>query len=270
MSEAVIESCLIEKITPTEFRMQCRNQVYQGQTSGICPGYAQANLCILPKEYAFDFLLFCQRNPKPCPLIDVLEAGQCMYNGKIDIRKDIPKYRLYIDGILQPADITDISSYWQDDFVTFIIGCSFSFEDAMIRSGLSIRHIEMGLNRTVPMYNTNIACKSAGRFTGNMVVTMRPLLPIDVVRAVEITSRYPRVHGSPIHIGNPKDIGINDLDLPDYGDKVYLKDGEIPVFWACGVTPQAAVVKSKPSICITHAPGHMLVLDISNDSLSIS
>lgn len=201
-------------------------------------------------------------------MIDVLEAGQYNYND-IDIRSDLPKYKVYRNGILteEPYDIKEL---WQDDFVTFLIGCSFSFEDAMIRASIPVRHLEGDSKLTVPMYNTNIPCKSAGIFSGNMVVSMRPMTTSQAIHAVEITSRYPRVHGSPIHIGNPATIGINDISKPDYGDSVTINDDEVPVFWACGVTPQAIVLNSKPIISVSHSPGHMLVTNIRNDSLSLS
>lgn len=253
--------------TPSEIRQACRSSNFTSQTSGIANGFAQANLCILPKDRAFDFLLFCQRNPKPCPLIEVLEPGQFSFGNDIDIRTDLPKYRVFRDGVFC-EEVTDIADYWREDFVTFVIGCSFSFEEAMIRAGLSVRHVEESCN--VPMYNTNIPCKPAGCFQGNMVVSMRPLIAKDVIKAVEITSRYPRVHGSPIHIGDPSSIGIHDINMPDYGDAVSIKPGEIPVFWACGVTPQAVCMASRPEICITHSPGHMLILDIRNDELSLN
>uniref|UniRef100_A0A7S0STY9 Hydro-lyase n=1 Tax=Chromulina nebulosa TaxID=96789 RepID=A0A7S0STY9_9STRA len=256
--------------SPIEVRNACRSKKFTSQTSGLAPGYAQANLCILSKSDAFDFLLFCQRNSKSCPLIDVLEPGQRIYTSNlqdIDITTDLPKYRVYIDGKLT-EEVIDISNYWRDDFVTFIIGCSFSFEEALIKCGLEVRHITEGKN--VPMYNTNISCRSAGKFSGKLVVSMRPFTSDQAIAAVQITSKYPRVHGSPIHIGDPSSIGIVDINKPDYGDSITIKDNELPVFWACGVTPQAIVMNSKPSICITHAPGHMLVLDIMNEQLALS
>jgi len=266
---------------PSLLRAACREGEFRGQTSGQCPGYAQANLCILPKEYAYDFLLFCVRNPKPCPLLHVLEEGQSVFGG-INICTDLPKYRLYRHGVLVKEEeegggggggggvgdgLTDVSSLWRSDLVTFVIGCSFSFEEAMSRAGLPLRHVELGLN--VPMYNTNIACEPAGVFSGPLVVSMRPMTPAQSVMAVQITSRYPRVHGAPVHIGDPATIGIADIARPDYGDAVPIAQDEVCVFWACGVTPQAVVMKSKPSLCITHAPGCMLVLDQKNDSLSL-
>jgi len=269
-------------LSSAALRLACRAGEFSGQTSSRSPGHVQANLCILPKESAFDFLLFCQRNPKPCPLLAVLEEGEYLVRADIlkpsssgdgigpnmiDIRTDLPKYRVFVDGVLS-KEVCDVSEYWRRDLVTFIIGCSFSFEEALLRSGLKIRHMESGPEKTVPMYKTNIPCTPAGRFHGDMVVSMRPFVPSDAVRAVEITSRYPRVHGSPVWVGSPEQLGINNLSEPDFGDAVEMKQGEVPVFWACGVTPQSIVMSSKPSFCITHAPGHMLVLDSMNEELS--
>jgi uncharacterized protein YcsI (UPF0317 family) len=194
-----MENCITGKLT----REYCRSGGYAGQTAGFAPGYAQANLAILPKVYAFDFLLFCQRHPKPGPLLEVLSDGQHIFGNDINIRTDCPKYRIYVDGVLK-EEVTDITDRWQEDFVTFVIGCSFSFEDAMLRAGLPVRHIEAGT--TVPMYDTNIPCRSAGQFSGNMVVSMRPLTPANALFATQITARYPRVHGAPLHIGDP--VGI--------------------------------------------------------------
>mmetsp|Transcript_12280 Transcript_12280/g.18608 ORF Transcript_12280/g.18608 Transcript_12280/m.18608 type:complete len:264 (-) Transcript_12280:101-892(-) len=256
--------------SPSELRRACRDGRFSNQTSGQAPGYSQANLVILPKKYAFDFLLFCQRNPKSCPLLEVLEPGvhvTAQVAKDADIRTDLPKYRVYRDGVLT-EEVTDISSLWREDLCTFIIGCSFSFEDAMLKSGLPVRHVQEG--RNVPMYNTNIPCASAGIFRGNMVVSMRPFLPAQAIQAVQVTARYPRVHGSPIHIGDPTGIGIKDISLPDYGDSVSVGENEVPVFWACGVTPQAVVMDSRPEFCITHSPGYMLVLDMRNEELSFN
>ncbi|MBC8115426.1 MAG: putative hydro-lyase, partial [Candidatus Saccharimonas sp.] len=224
--------------------------------------YAQANLVILPREWAFDFLLFCQRNPRPCPLISVTEAGSWQPSGvasDVDLRTDLPKYRVWRDGQLvdEPTSVSDL---WRDDLVSFLIGCSFTFEAALLRAGMPVRHIELG--RNVPMFRTNIPCTPAGRFSGPLVVSMRPLQPADAIRAVEISSRFTGSHGSPIHIGFPEQIGIADINRPDYGDSVPVQDGELPVFWACGVTPQAALLEAKPPFAITHAPGCMFVTDV--------
>jgi len=253
--------------SPAALREACRRGEFTGQTSGQCANFAQANLCILPKEYAYDFLLFCTSNPKPCPLLHVLEEGEAVLpGGGGDVRTDVPQYRVFRDGQLQET-LPDISSLWRADLVTFVIGCSFSFEEAMVRAGLPLRHVETG--RNVPMYNTTIACTPAGVFSGNMVVSMRPMTPAQALQAVQVTSRYPRVHGAPVHIGSPAAIGVSDLSRPDYGESVEVREGEVPVFWACGVTPQAVVMSSRPSLCVTHAPGCMLVLDSRNDELSL-
>jgi len=220
-------------------------------------GYAQANLVILPERYAFDFLLFCQRNPKPCPLLEVLEPGK--------FRTDIPCYNIYRKGKLETT-VKEIKNIWKPDFVTFLLGCSFSFEEALIRATVPVRHIEE--NKNVPMLITNIPCKPAGLFHGPVVVTMRPIPPDKLSRAVQITSRYVSVHGAPIHIGDPSKIGIKNLRKPDFGDPVTIKKDEVPVFWACGVTPQAVVMKAKPDLCITHTPGHMFISDLLNEELA--
>lgn len=252
---------------PQEVKDLIRSGEIDYQTSGMCNGYAQANLCILPKEYAFDFLLFCMRNPKPCPILEVGDVGSrdiktmAQYG---DICTDFPKYRIWKNGVLE-KEVTDISEYWQDDFVYFLIGCSFSFESELLEADVPVRHIEE--NRNVPMFNTNIALEPAGKFHGNMVVSMRPIPDDLVVKAVNVTAAMPRVHGAPVHIGNPEAIGIEDIFSPDYGDSVTVNEGETPVFWACGVTPQNAVIQSKPPIAITHSPGHMFITDVKNVSL---
>lgn len=231
-------------------------------------GYAQANLVILPERYAFDFLLFCQRNPKPCPLLEVIEPGAYrtrFLSQTADIRSDIPRYNVYREGKLQET-VTDIASLWQDDFVTFLLGCSFSFEQALLGAGIPVRHIEQ--QRNVPMYITNVPCTPAGKMHGPMVVSMRPLKADKVVRATQITSRYVAVHGAPVHFGDPSQIGIADLGRPDFGDAVRIEADEIPVFWACGVTPQAVVMEAKPELCITHAPGYMFISDLLNEELA--
>lgn len=230
------------------------------QTSGFCHGYAQANLIIVPAAQAFDVLLFAQRNPKPCPLLGVLEAGET--EGALlpggDIRTDLPRYTVYENGV-KTGEPTDISDWWRDDFVTFIIGCSFTFEAALMTAGIRLAHIDQGVN--VPMYKTSRRCAPAGAMDGPLVVSMRPIPADQVADAVRVTSRYPSVHGAPVHVGNPHELGIDDLQRPDFGDPVTLPEGHIPVFWACGVTPQAAVMETRPAIAIGHAPGHMLITD---------
>lgn len=256
-----------ENLTPSQARHLIREGVITTQTSGLCHGYAQANLCILPKEYAYDFLLFTQRNPKPCPVLEITDVGSRslpQIAPDADVARDFPKYRVWRNGVLT-EEVTDIESLWQDDFVSFLIGCSFSFEGELLDADVPVRHIEEGKN--VPMYLTNIPCRSAGIFHGNTVVSMRPIPASKIARAVTATAAVPRVHGAPIHIGDPEQIGIHDLAKPDFGDAVTIHPGELPVFWCCGVTPQAAVMAAKPSLAITHAPGHMLITDIKNSSL---
>lgn len=221
----------------------------------------------MPKDYAFDFLLFCMRNPKPCPILEVGDVGSKQFRtmaSEGDVCKDFPKYRIWRNGVLE-KEVTDITDYWQDDFVYFLIGCSFSFESELLEADVPVRHIQE--NKNVPMFNTNIELQSAGKFHGNMVVSMRPIPNDLVVKAVNVTASMPRVHGAPIQIGNPEAIGIKDVTKPDYGDSVTINEGEIPVFWACGVTPQNAVMQTKPEIAITHSPGHMFITDVKNVNL---
>ncbi len=254
-------------MTPSEARMKIRNGEITTQTSGMCNGYAQANLCILPKKYAYDFLLFASRNPTSCPILEVLDEGSRYTRymaDHADIATDIPKYRIYQNGVLT-EEVTDISAYWQDDFVSFLIGCSFSFEGELLDAEVPIRHIEQG--RNVPMFLTNIPCEPAGIFHGNMVVSMRPIPYGQVVRAVTATAAMPKVHGAPVHIGDPALIGIADITKPDFGDSVEIHEGDVPVFWPCGVTPQAAIMAAKPELAITHAPGHMFLTDVRNSVL---
>ena len=211
-------------------------------TPGMAPGHVQANLVILPGDLAFDFLLFCQRNPKPCPLLEVVEAGSTepkTFAPGADLRYDVPRYRVYRYGELE-AEVTDIADYWQDDMVSFLLGCSFTFDNALINAGISLRHVDQGVN--VSMFITNIETAAAGAFSGPMVVSMRPIPTEKVVRAVQVTTRFPAVHGSPVHVGDPAAIGIADVNRSDMGDPVEVRDGEVPVFWACGVTPQAVAM----------------------------
>jgi uncharacterized protein YcsI (UPF0317 family) len=224
-------------------------------------GFQQANLVVVPRELAFDFLLFSQRNPKPCPLLDVTEPGDPeprFVAPGADLRTDLPCYRVWRDGELtdEPADIR---KYWRDDLVSFLLGCSFTFENALLQAGIPVRHIEMG--RNVPMYRTSIPCRSAGQFRGPLVVSLRPLTPAHVIEATRICSRFPQAHGAPVHFGDPAAIGIADVSRPDYGDPVEFRTDEVPVFWACGVTPQAAVMAAKLPFAITHKPGCMFICD---------
>lgn len=229
--------------SPEELRSAIRKGEFQAPTSGFAPGFIQTNLAILPKDMAFEFLLFCQRNPKSCPVIDVTEPGSfvpALSAPTADLRTDIPKYRVYRDGVLT-EETADIRSLWTDDMVAFLLGCSFTFEEALTQNGIPMRHQQQGCN--VPMYKTSMPTVPAGRF--------------------------PNVHGAPVHIGNPESIGIQDIAKPDFGDAVEIKPGEVPVFWACGVTPQAVAMESKPSLMITHAPGHMFITDLKSEDFSV-
>lgn len=255
------------EMSPKEVRALISRGEIDFPTPGMCAGYAQANLVILPKELADDFLLFTQRNPKACPVLEVTRPGDRFIRqiaDNADVTREIPKYRVYKRGKLK-KELTEVSDLWTDDMVAFLIGCSFSFEDALLKAGVPIRHIEEGKN--VPMYDTNIPCESAGPFHGNMVVSMRPIPIALISKAINVTAAMPRVHGAPIHIGAPEAIGIKRLDKPDYGDSVTINPGEIPVFWPCGVTPQNVLMKSKPEFAITHAPGHMFITDVLNEDL---
>ena len=246
---------------PGALRHACRTGAFTLPTAGHAPGHIQANLMIVPQADAFDFLLFCQRNPKPCPLIEVMEPGaravRCAPGS--DIATDVPGYRVYRDGELVD-ERADIAALWREDFVSFLIGCSFSFESALEHAGIPLRHVVQ--QRNVAMYRTNIACTPAGRFSGEMVVSMRPIKCRDVARVVEICGRFPQAHGAPVHVGNPQALGIADVMRPDYGDAVEILDDEVPVFWGCGVTPQWVAQRSGLSLCITHSPGKMFVTDL--------
>jgi uncharacterized protein YcsI (UPF0317 family) len=252
---------------PREARALFRSGAYTGHTVGVAMDYVQGNLCILPRDYAMEFAAFCQRNPRPCPLIGMGAPGDPMLPGlgDIDIRTDVPRYRVFRDGVLvdEPPDIL---SYWSDDLVTFVLGCSNSADQPLVAEGIALQHVER--NTTLPMYRSSIPCTPSGRFVSSMVVSMRPLAPADAIRAVQITSRFPNVHGAPVHIGLPEAIGIADLMRPDFGDAPVVAEGQLPVFWACGVTPQVAVENAKPPICITHKPGSMLVTEKLNSSLA--
>jgi uncharacterized protein YcsI (UPF0317 family) len=255
-------------LAPVKLRAKIRSQQHRGNTSGLAPGFVQCNVVILPEEFAGDFLRFCQANPRPCPLIATGQPGDPALPplGDMDIRTDVPSYRVFRDGELA-AEVPDITSLWHDDMVSFALGCSFSFEEALLGNGLEVRNITQGTN--VPMYRTSIDCTSAGPFAGKMVVSMRPFKAADAIRAIQICTRFPSVHGAPIHLGDPGEIGIRDLATPDYGDTVTMKEGEIPLFWACGVTPQVALEAARLPLAITHSPGCMLVTDLRNSQLAV-
>lgn len=255
-------------MNPKELRDKVESGDFNTHTSGICPGYAQGNLVILPKAYAYDFLVFAYRNKKACPILDISNPGEKSVKsiGGSNIYKAIPKYRVYKDGVLA-EEIDDADQYFDEDLVAFVIGCSFTFEAELVKEGISMRHMDEG--RNVAMYDTNIELDGSGPFKGHMVVSMRPFKRELVDRVIEITSRFPDVHGAPVHVGDPKEIGILNIDAPDYGDSVAIESDEVPVFWACGVTPQNALKASKIPFAITHAPGHMLVMDILNEDLKV-
>jgi uncharacterized protein YcsI (UPF0317 family) len=252
--------------TAKQVRDAIRSGRFAGHTAGLAPGKLQCNIAILPEAFALDFLRFCLRNPKPCPIVGVGETGNPILQtlgADIDIRHDLPRYNLYRNGQFT-QDVTDISDHWRDDMVTVALGCSFTFERALMAAGLPMRHVEQ--NVTVPMYRTNLELEPGGAFRGKMVVSMRPLSGADIPRAVEICTRYPLAHGAPVHVGNPAAIGIAALDQPDWGDAVTIKANEVPVFWACGVTSQNALLSAGIPLVITHAPGHMLISDIDEDA----
>ena len=252
-----------------QLRGRIRSGEHDGLTTGLAPGMVQLNLAILPQDWAEDFQRFCELNPKPCPLVSMTDPGNPVFPSEIgddiDVRTDAPRYLVFRNGVLAD-EITDLGDIWQDDFVAFGMGCSYSFEEALVAGGLSLRHIEQGTK--VPLYISNLETTPAGPFKGPTILSMRPFLPDDAIRAIEITARYPRVHGTPVHFGNPKMIGIDDIMQPYSGVSPVMRENEEPVFWACGVTPQVIVQHAKPPICITHKPGHMLITDRLNTELA--
>jgi uncharacterized protein YcsI (UPF0317 family) len=261
----------IPKVTTGgEAREMIRKGRWRKPTAGLAPGYVQANLVVLPRELAYDFLLFAQRNPKPCPVIEVTDTGSPeprLSAPGADLRTDIPRYRIYRDGKLV-REVTDLLDVWTPDLVAFLLGCSFSFETALLQAGVPVRHIEEG--RNVSMFITSIPCRPAGAFSGPLVVTMRPIPAPLVPRAVQVSGRFPAVHGAPVHVGEASALGIRDLGQPDFGDPVTIRPGEIPVFWACGVTPQAVAMQAKPPLMLSHAPGHMFITNIRDEALATS
>jgi len=256
------------ELSPHDLRKRIRTGQWTQPTSGASKGYIQANLVMMPQEQAFEFLLFCVRNPKPCPILDVLEPGcfEPAIAPGADLRTDLPRYRIYEDGRLK-TETEDVSGLARSGMVSFLLGCSFSFENAMLAAGLPIRNIEEGKN--VSMYVTRRDCRPAGPFTSKLVVTMRPMTPAQAIRAVQITTRFHLTHGAPVHIGDHREIGIKDLDRPEFGDPVTIRTGEIPVFWACGVTSQVAATSVPLPLVITHSPGHMFVSDLKDEDLTI-
>lgn len=250
----------------TEQRAAIRSGSYCSHTAGLGQGYLQANLAIMPEAYTLDFMRYCQRNPKPCPLTGVSDTGNPMMTtmGRdIDIRTDVPAYNIYRDGKLA-GSVHDISDIWQDDLVAFAIGCSFTFEQALLRADVPVWHIEN--DTTVPMFRSNIDTVPAGPFSGKMVVSMRAVPEARVEEVIEISRRFPLAHGAPVYWGDPADIGITDISAPEWGEPAPIGPGQVPVFWACGVTPQVALEAARLPLCITHKPGHMLITDVVEDA----
>ena len=261
---------LYQERDPREVRRVIREGNWTGYTANLVPKYTQTNVVILPKAYAFDFLRFCMRNPKPCPLLEVTDVGDPepkLTTPGADLRTDVPRYRIFKRGKLV-EEVTDITNHWKDDFVGFLLGCSFTLEGAMVDAGLPVRGLESD-TPTFTAFVTSIECVPAGIFHGPMVVTMRPMEPAQAVQAVQVTSRYPRVHGAPVHMGDPSQIGIKDLQKPDFGDPVDVRPGELPLFWGCGITPQAVALASGVDLMITHAPGSMFITDLHREEVSL-
>ena len=256
----------LKNSTLAEVRTEIRAGRYTAHTAGLGRGSLQANLVIMPEEFAFDFMRYCQRNPKPCPITGVSDTGNPMMftmGNDIDIRTDVPAYNIYRNGRLD-ISVTNIAEIWRDDFVVFTLGCSFTFEHALLNAGINLWHIDN--DRTVPMFRSNIETTPAGPFSGKMVVSMRSVCEERVDEVIEISRRFPLAHGAPVHVGDPKAIGITDLSSPDWGDPAPVGANEVPVFWACGVTPQVAIKAAQLPICITHKPGCMLITDIAEDA----
>ncbi|MGH2533051.1 MAG: putative hydro-lyase [Thermomicrobiales bacterium] len=255
--------------SPADVRATARAGALVGHTGGLAAAYTQANLVVLPRVLAYDFLLLCQRNPKPCPLLEVTDEGSSeprLTAPGADLRTDLPRYRVFLNGELV-EERSEVGDLWTDDLVGFLLGCSFSFEGPLVEAGVPVRHLARG--RNVPMYRTDRPCLPAGELAGPLVVTMRAMPADQVIRAVQVTSRFPAVHGGPIHFGDPAALGIDDLGRPDWGDPPVIEPGDISVFWACGVTPQAIAMAARPSLMITHAPGHMFVTDVPVASLAV-
>lgn len=253
---------------PRDIRAAIRSGILKRTTAGLAPDYVQANLAILPRQEAYDFLLFCQRNPQSCPLLEVTDTGSAeprLTAPGADLRTDIVSYRVYENGVAVD-ELADVTRYWRDDLVAFLLGCSFTFEQAMTQAGVRLWHLEH--QKAVAMWRTNIECTPAGAFHGPMVVSMRPIRPGDLAKAVTASARFPGAHGAPVHIGDPAAIGIDDITKPHYGDAQHFNPGDIPVFWACGVTPQAVALASRPPFMITHSPGNMFVTDMQNSALA--
>lgn len=269
MGDTESSRSMILNASPREIREAVRRGELVRTSRGMAPGYAQASLVILDRSNAYDFLVFCQRNPRSCPVLEVLDEG-CFEVGHIapgaDVRTDFPKYRVYRRGEVE-AEVTDIIRYWRDDLVAFLMGCALSFDGALARSGVPNRHVEEGRSGTI--FVTNIPCRPAGKFEGPLLVSMRPMPMSKAIRAVQVTSRFQMSHGAPIHIGDPAAIGIRDIMKPDFGEPVSIREGEVPVFWACAVTPQNIAIRAKLDFMITQSPGHMMVTDLQDEEITV-
>jgi uncharacterized protein YcsI (UPF0317 family) len=253
-------------LDPAAVRAAARRGDWHGTTAGHCPAHQQANLVCLPADVAAEFASFCSRNPKPCPILEILPPGDPIPRTsarEADLRTDVPGYRVYRRGELTDR-VSDLKGLWRNDLVSFLLGCSHTFEHALVEAGVTMRHHERGT--TVPMFVSNTPCIAAGRFAGPLVVTMRPVAGGQLSRVLELSARYPHAHGTPVHVGEARALGIRDLAQPDYGDPVELKAGEVPVFWACGVTPQAVAQHSRPELMITHEPGQMFMTDLPREA----
>ena len=247
-------------MSPKELRTLIARGEFSRPTAGECPGYIQTNMVALPRAYAKRFEAFAKANSKAIPVLEIIEDGHCSKTlaPSANILNEIPKYNILKDGILVET-LKDITHYASEDLVFFLIGCSFSFENALIENGMPLRHVDEQKN--VAMYRTNIKLTPMEGFEGDMVVSMRPIKKEKVADACIVTSHFPKTHGAPIHVGYPDMIGIDDISKPDYGDAIEIKPDEIPLFWPCGVTPQNVITSMKLPFAITHAPGHMFVTD---------
>lgn len=255
-------------LQPDDVRGHIRAGAWTGGTTGACLGYVQANLVILPESDAADFEAMCLANPRPLPLLERTRPGEpdaLRTAPGADLRTDLPRYHVHRDGVLD-TEVGSLESVWRDDLVGFLLGCSFSAENRLLQAGVRLRHLE--IEQGVPMYITSTACEPAGRFRGPVVVSMRPIQTDDVDRAVEVTGELPLAHGAPLQVGNPSTLGIEYLSRPDWGDAIDVALDEVPVFWACGVTPQAIIRTTRPALAITHAPGHMIITDLTDDKIA--
>lgn len=253
--------------SPADLRRAIRAGRHAGLTSGLAPGFAQANLAVLPAEFAGNFVRFCEANPFACPLLGISRPGDPRIPGlgeDLDVRTDLPAYRVYRDGLLA-GTAGDIADLWRDDLVAVAIGCWFGVEEALQAAGIRLRHIELGIQG--PLFRSSLPARPAGLFGGTQVVSMRPFAPRDVETVAAITARYPKSHGAPLHRGDPAPLGIRDLSAPDFGEPISLESGEIPLYWGCGLTALTALERARLPLFITHAPGAMLITDLRNESL---